>query len=166
MDYNGVFNKPGNHNADTIIYFKGVSLMKKIDKERIEKHIDFARKYVRDFDHGASGHIDYHTIAYLAEQLDIAHKENIHLKAKQKEQEQRLKQYRAPIEIEGFVSAFEMSITQDYEDSSSWDNQWRTSIPQRPYVSVTIESNDVELGNYFGELQHKPLFIQIKAMVK
>lgn len=161
-----MFNKPGNHYTDSFTDIESVSLMKKINKERIEKHIDFARKYVTDFDHGASGHIDYHTIAYLAEQLDIARKENIQLKAKQKEQEQRLKQYRAPIEIEGFVSAFEMFITQDYEDSSSWDNQWRTRIPQRPYVSVTIESNDVELGNYFGELQHKPLFVQIKAMVK
>lgn len=40
--------------------------------DRTRRHIAFAQGYVRDFGHGASGHLDYLTIDTLAKQMDTA----------------------------------------------------------------------------------------------
>lgn len=44
---------------------------------RTQKHVEFARSYAADFNHGAPGHLDLLTIAQLADKLDEAVKINI-----------------------------------------------------------------------------------------
>lgn len=39
---------------------------------RTQKHVEFARSYAADFNHGAPGHLDLLTIAQLADKLDEA----------------------------------------------------------------------------------------------
>jgi len=45
--------------------------------EREQKEIDFAEKYVRDFNHGTPGHTHFVIIARLAELLDEVTKREI-----------------------------------------------------------------------------------------
>ena len=142
--------------------------MKEIPVERILQNISFARMYVHEYNHGANGHIDYHTITYLSEQLDKL-QEDLKIAAERAiKLHDEVARYRAPVEVDGYITSFNISYTDDLYDRSDDLSIWKSERHNAPTIDLNISSNDIYLAHWsMRELRSATRwFVQIKPAVK